>query len=527
MQSTEATGPNAAVRKRYELLSSDRTVYLQRARACALLTIPTIMPPEGSGPATALPSPWQSVGARGVNHLASKLLLAMFPPSAPFFKVAVDELTAAKLTGDKNLKADIDAALGVYERVVMNEFEAYAMRVALFEALKLLIVTGNALLFVNPKGGIRVFRLDRYVVKRDAMGNMLEIIIREQLSPMQLSERGKAALAASGAQVTTQADETQVSVDLYTRIYRDGGVFRTYQEVEGSKIAGTDAVYPLDRLPFLALRWTAIHGEDYGRSYCDEYYGDLRSLEGLTRAIVTGSAAAAKVLFLLRPNAVTKAKDLTESESGDVKNGNPDDVKVVQMEKYNDFRVADQARLDIKQTLSLAFLLSSAVQRNGERVTAEEIRYMAEELESSLGGIYSALSQSLQKALIEVLIAQMERAGKLPVLPKGVVKVAIVTGIEAIGRGQDLNKLRAFMVDATQIAGATAQLQPYVNISNLLTRLATGHYIDTAGLVNPEEVVQRNLAQQQQLATAQSMTPQLIKTGGDIAGKVIDNQGEQ
>lgn len=45
-------------------------------------------------------------------------------------------------------------------------------------------------------------------------------------------------------------------------------------------------------------------------------------------------------------------------------------------------------------------LLNSAVQRNGERVTAEEIRYVAGELEDTLGGVYSLLSQELQLSLI-------------------------------------------------------------------------------------------------------------------------------
>ncbi|WP_416142518.1 portal protein [Escherichia coli] len=47
---------------------------------------------------------------------------------------------------------------------------------------------------------------------------------------------------------------------------------------------------------------------------------------------------------------------------------------------------------------------NSAVQRTGERVTAEEIRYVASELEDTLGGVYSILSQELQLPLVRVLL---------------------------------------------------------------------------------------------------------------------------
>ena len=86
-------------------------------------------------------------------------------------------------------------------------------------------------------------------------------------------------------------------------------------------------------------------------------------------------------------------------------------------------------------------MLNSAVQRNAERVTAEEVRFMAQELETSLGGVYSILSQELQLPLIKILIFRMEKQGRMPVFPKNVIKPQIITGMEALGRGQDLNKL--------------------------------------------------------------------------------------
>ena len=72
----------------------------------------------------------------------------------------------------------------------------------------------------------------------------------------------------------------------------------------------------------------------------------------------------------------------------------------------------------IETRLQFAFLLNSSIQRNAERVTASEIRFMAEDLEQALGGIYSILSQEFQLPFVMRKMAMMEKSKKLPKLPK-------------------------------------------------------------------------------------------------------------
>ena len=64
----------------------------------------------------------------------------------------------------------------------MDSIESDNDRVAFYEALKLLIVSGNVLLKLT-EDGLRVYRLENYVVKRDNQGKILKIIIKESLSP--------------------------------------------------------------------------------------------------------------------------------------------------------------------------------------------------------------------------------------------------------------------------------------------------------------------------------------------------------
>ena len=256
-------------------------------------------------------------------------------------------------------------------------------------------------------------------------------------------------------------------------------------------------------MPFLPLRFSRIDGEDYGRGFVEELLGDLRSLEGLSQAIVEGAAAAAKVLFMVNPNGTTRMRTIADAENTAIIEGNRADVSVLQMEKFSDFRVAYQAMQGIEERLSQQFMLQSSVQRNAERVTAEEIRYLAGELEDTLSGIYSILSQEFQLPYVNRKIDVLTKAKKLPKLPDNIVKPTIVTGMEALGRGHDLRKLDMFIQGMAQALGPEV-LQQYVNLQDYIKRRATALGIETEGLIKTQE----QIAQEMQQAQLQQMTMQ-------------------
>ena len=179
---------NSSCAKRYYKLQADREIYLDRARECSELTLPALVTPEGFSSSTDLYQPFQSIGARGVNNLASKLMLLLFPPNAPFFRLAMDNKTKQELDGEGALRAEIEQGLAGIEREVSGEIETRALRVHVFEALKHLIVSGNVLVHMPKKGGLRVYPLSSYVVKRDPAGELLEVILEETVSPRALPE---------------------------------------------------------------------------------------------------------------------------------------------------------------------------------------------------------------------------------------------------------------------------------------------------------------------------------------------------
>jgi hypothetical protein len=512
-----------SLRAKYERLDTDRFVFLERARQCSELTIPTLVPPLGHTKSTKYYTPWQGIGARGVNNLAAKILLALLPPNAPFFKLSLDDFTIGQLSqGNPQGRSKIDEALNKVERAVQNEVEISGLRAPIFLALKHLIVAGNVLLYLPAEGGMRVFCIDSYVCIRDPKGNLLEVIIKETVSPDALEkdiydlmyDANEKGITLTKAKAEEKAEDKKgegsgktETIDIFTRFHIEGGNWYMYQEVFGKRVPGSEGKWPKDKPPFLALRWTTVENEHYGRSYVEEYLGDLISLEGLSKAVVEAAAATAKIVWLVSPNGVTVPKDITEAESGDAISGNIDDVHCLQAEKQADMRIAAETIKTISDRLAYAFLMSSAIQRNGERVTAEEIRYMAGELESALGGVYSVLSQEFQLPLVKRLMDRMQKQDRLPKLPDEVLTPAITTGVEALGRGQDLNKYVQFM----QLLANSPEAMQYLNVGDLVTRIGTSLLIDMTGLVKSEDqIMQERQAQMQQVQNQQM---------ADFAGK--------
>ena len=507
------------VAARYNKLSILREPYLQRARECSALTIPHLLPEDGHNKSASLPTPYQAVGARGVNNLAAKMLLATLPANTPFFRYSVDDFALQEMTGQEGMRGEVEEALGQIERAVMSEINNsdHGYRIHIHESLKHLVVGGNALLYLPKDGGSRVFHLDRYVTRRDPSGTVLEIITVEYLTRDTLPKDVRDQMPP--VQGDPQAEDKDIP--MYTRVWRDvsrkgNAVWKVEQEVESVSIEASKGTYPIDKTPWLPLRWTKIDNEDYGRGYVEEYLGDLKSLEGLTKAIVQASAIASKVVFLNKPNGVTKTKKLAQAESGDIIDGKEEDVAVLQVGKQGDLRTAQDTARQMTERLGYAFMLASQSVRQAERVTAEEIRFLASELEDALGGVYSVLSQELQLPFVGRIIDGLTAKGRIPKLPKGVVQPVIVTGIEALGRGHDISSLRAAAEDIAIMAKIPPEVGQRIDFGELLSRIFTARGIDAKGLVKDEQAMQEQQQQEQAMQMAQSLGPEAMRQGGKM-----------
>ncbi len=478
-------------KEKFSKLDADRSAVIDRARECSKLTIPSVVTDDGHTESDSLDTPYQAVGSRLVHNLASKLLLALLPPNQSFFRLLANpEVVAMVKEQQQGGEDELEANLVFLEQEIMKQIEREALRVPIFEAVKSLIIGGNALLYKTATG-LKSYKLANYVVSRDYSGNPVEIITKESITKDTLPED----ILEQLAQDDTLGDASKVTI--YTRAIRVEGNWYEFQEVEAVLVEGSErAIKDEKELPFIPLRWTSINGESYGRGLVEQYLGDFRSLEGLYQLLMEASAVMSRVLFGKRAGSTIDVDDINEAENGVCILGDLEgDITTLRVDKGGDLQVPLQMVQDVTRRLEQAFLAASSAARESERTTATEIRYMAADLEKSLGGVYSILSLELQRPLAHLLLAQ----SKADVESLG-IELVIVTGIEALGRNVELDKIRQFN-QLIQELGSPEIILGRLNIEAYIDKIANSLALDIQGLIKSEEQIQQEqqAAQQQQL----------------------------
>ena len=493
-------------RDRYTQLSRGRSQFLDTAVECSRLTLPYLIQEDLSSRPThqKLHTPWQSVGSKCVVNLAAKLMLALLPPQTSFFKLQVrDDKLGDEIP--REIRSELDLSFSKMERMVMDYINASSDRVVVHQALKHLIVSGNALIFMG-KDGLKNYPLNRYVINRDGNGNVCEILTKELISrkilAMDLPEPLPNSPGDDGYK--TGSDDQDVEVYTYVRL-DENGRWVWHQEAMDRIIPGSRSTAPKNTSPWLTLRFNTVDGEDYGRGRVEEFLGDIRSLEGLSQALVEGSAAASKVVFLVSPSSTTKPKTIADAGNGAIVQGRPEDVGVVQVGKTADFRTAAEQINTLERRISDAFLLLNV--RQSERTTAEEVRLTQMELEQQLGGLFSLLTVEFLVPYLNRTLHILQRNRELPKIPKDLVRPQIVAGVNALGRGQDQQSLIMFIQTLAQTVGPDV-IGQFLDSGEFIKRLAAAQGIDVLNLIKTQETMEQERMQQQQMMQQQALMEQ-------------------
>jgi hypothetical protein len=211
---------------------------------------------------------------------------------------------------------------------------------------------------------------------------------------------------------------------------------------------------------------------------------------------------------MVNPAGVTRAKKFRDAKNGDVIEGNPEDVGTAKVDRHNDLQLILQRIRDLEQRLSRAFLMLESIQRNAERVTAEEIKRLARELENSLGGVYSILTQEFQLPLVKKLMVQMVKQKLIPELPEEVTTPKIVTGLDGLGRGNDLEKLMTYAESGKIFPEQFTQITDF---TDFYTRVATALGFDTQGLIKDSKTLEAERTESQTENLMTQAMPELTK----------------
>jgi len=494
-----------------------RSNLLARCEQYAAWTIPSKFPPKDINDNYEMAIDFQAVGAKCVNNLLNKVMLALFAPSRPFFRPELEDKDIQELAKNGLQGAALDAVLAQVAKQGMKTLEAMQVRSTLTEAVAQLIITGNCLLRYadDEEDGdgddcITMYTLRDYVVRRGLSGKILEFILRETST---LDAMPDALQKIYRAQRNSSAKDEDI-VSLYTMLCWNPAkkVWEQKQSIEDIDVTVGTTQYKDDDLPFRVLTWSLAPKRHYGTGLVEESQGAFHGLSTLSSAEIPGLLEMCRIIHLADPTGSTDAIEFQNALSGAVLVGRATDITTPDLGgKARDYQAVANKIAQFTQILSEMFLLSTGAVRNAERVTAEEIRLIANELETSKGGVYSRLSYDLQQWLAEIAIGKNQNAALRQ------LNVYVITGLDALSANGDIDNLRALMADLTATQNLPDEIKGTIIWDAYVQLLSSLHHVDYYKFLKSQEAAQADAQAQQDAATAQQQELAATQAVSEVA----------
>lgn len=509
---------------------ANRQRWLKRARTCARLTKPWILPPEGHVADNDLPDNFQSIGSRGAAALTGKTLLALFPPEQPWFvlqptpKVFYGQ--AARQNPDLMRRVLMDMQYRAVQLQAQVESASVAgmghqrngFRSKKRQVIDYVLICGDALEQITDDYQLKVFRPDNYVTRRDSSGNVLFHVVREMVDVLTLTDRQFEACALDATMRSKPVSERMQPI--YTKVEWQPltKVWRITQEINDRVV--NESEEPVS--PYISTPFELVEGEDYGHSFVEQNKGELLSVDELNLRMLQYAELATKCVPIIDPSSEIKPKDLAQPSGqpvyGRVAGGQQQDMAFLRVDKLSDIQPAAAMLASKEQSLARAFLLESASAPSGERVTAYQVDRVRDEVNGALGTLYAPLADEQQIGTVRRLYYQMERDNLFTVpIPRDFVNIVTLTGFAALARQAEARNVTNFVAT---VAAMGPEAMSRVDLAAAIDILARYTLPTQLSIIKSDE---RIAAEQQQALAAQAQA-QAAEKAIDVAGNVAQSQ---
>lgn len=484
-------------------LHGEKGDLIERSQAYAAWTVPSVCPYEFQNSSEQIKGS-VAVGARLVNHLSHRIADTMFPNDRPFFALSYTPEAEEKLTEEMDeasataFMTELRNALSRMENAAMRNMNLTAYRPVAVQAIMHQIVTGNAVILRTPTGERVVYGVQDFCTRRDVKGNLLEVILKDNKQFSTLPEHVQADVLAQGNGKRYKPDTKCI---LYTHFKKEGNRWVQRQAIDDIEI-GELIQYKQEDFPVISLTWNLSRGEDYGRGLVEDHAVTFHNIDITTKALIDLVAIAADVVFLVDPSSTLDVEDFNNAPRGSYLPGRDGDVTTPQFNIQADMQILNTFINEWSRELSQSFLLSSAGVRDAERVTAEEIRFYAREIESAFGGLYSKLALNWQQQEAEYLVSQLNFS-----LYSSNIKafeVVVTSGLESLSREGQIDMLRLAVSDLQMLQAVPPEVLQHIDKGRFAEYIFRNRGLNLADFIKSEEqVAQEQQAMMQQEAQMQ------------------------
>lgn len=511
----------------YERLQGTRQNVEDTVEELAEITIPSAFPPKHWQEGDLLYVPNQSVNSGAVSNWANVLAYTGFPPGAPMMSYDIIEHRLDDQEAmDPATYSKLELALSRLELAHRKRMAATILRTVYVQYLIQLCIAGNCLWRHLSLSMPTYHSMRHYVVQRDNLGRPLYVIFKESMSIDSLPADVRQIVANMRSQKARQSDNAHdpQTVDVYSvcrweypahvgkNADKDAeGKWWYWQEIEGGVfLDGTEEKGDGDKIaaPLYPGWLVPRFGYNWGGSYCEEFRGDLYQVENDHHAMNDGSSIASWTLAMVDPSGLTSLETVREADNLDVIPGRANDVSFLQTAKGADFNIVANHADSAERRIARAFLMNMAIQRQGERVTKEEIVRMSQDIDRAVGGLHTMIAQTSQKHVLRRFLALHEAEDtSLPKLPEDIVRVSVITGVDSLGRSVEYQNLIEAATDASAVL-TPAGLAGEINTQDFLRRVFAGKNVKPEGLVkSPEDKAAEQQQGQQQALMGEVAAP--------------------
>lgn len=477
-----------------------------RSEEYARLTLPYLCAPAGSEGSEQLRGA-VAIAPRLVNHLANRIVDTMFPGDRPFFTVTLTPETRAKIRDEAGEEAETQFAetvrteTALVEQAGMRKMGLTAYRPVAVEAVKHLIAIGNTLIRRMEDNKRIAYGIRDYCVRRRIDGAPYEVLLRDSKKFEGLSEEYQARILE--VHPNTKAEDPVI---LFTHYKFDGKRWGETQAVRNVHLR-TGKRYKANACPVLPLAWSLTRGENYARGLVEDHITTFHNVDVCSIALLEMVGVMADVKWLVDPGSGLDVVALNKAPRGSYHAGRKDDITTPEGARRLEIGALRDIISGWERELAQSFLLNSSTTRDAERVTAEEIRFVANELESAFGGLYSRLALEWQQHEADYVVAHLdfntEVGGALTLFD-----VVITSGLESLSRQGQLANLRYAIADLSVLDGVPEEIRQSINPAKFAAFVFTNHAVRHREFMFTADEMKANqeaaIKQQEQLAGIQA-----------------------
>lgn len=484
------------------------------------LNLEAVKPEEGS---SDLPN-------SAIENFTAKLQKTLFPDNRAFFAFNAPEEAKVQSGADKtdinrNLESAVNAIM-----TLLKDKKLYSILPKVFENAT---VIGNALVFMGYKKSdpIQFISPADFVWRRTASGTVKELIIREVIALEDIVDKELRRVLENDigydmAQYKTETNNLSTqprSIQKYTYVYFEDNGTQVISEYVGKFKVGKEIRRSAKEPLFLPIAPDLPLKAQYGVGKVKGAVSSILQIRSASKTWARHNSLISDLKIGVAPSASNAIKAMAKQRtSNHVVLNDPKDMQLMPWGNVNMSSV-EMSYENAKQDLSRIFLMQQGVTRQAERVTAEEIRRNAEELNAANSNLISAYESQLQGPLVQYALYHLDIENEEGDSIKDALEdldVKLLTGTEAIGRVSQSDNVTTMLQEATLLGGVPEHIARHMKINNILNILAQGRGLPSDEIVKSKQELQaeQEAAQEQQ---AQLMAQE--QTTKALAG----NQGNQ